>query len=152
MKGALFMGKYSVPEEIRKMRPAGTTVKNIKGHYYVYEYTPTSVKVKMPDGTEKWKSKTVTGPCIGQITLTDGFIHNNAKLADSDTTVFEFGCYFLIRELAAKTMDRLKESFNPQEANQIFTVASIFVIEKSLLNSSCVIFKISSTLLISLKL
>ena len=124
------MGKYSVPEEIRKMRPAGTTVKNIKGHYYVYEYTPTSVKVKMPDGTEKWKSKTVTGPCIGQITLTDGFIHNNAKLADSDTTVFEFGCYFLIRELAAKTMDRLKESFNPQEANQIFTVASIFVVEK----------------------
>lgn len=31
------MGNYTVPEEIRKMRPLGTTVKNIKGHYYVYE-------------------------------------------------------------------------------------------------------------------
>ena len=124
------MGKYSVPEEIRKMRPTGTTVKNIKGRYYVYEYTPTSVKVELPDGTAKWKSKIVTGPCIGQITLADGFIRNDAKLADSDTTVFEFGCYFLIKELAAKTMDRLKEFFNPQEANQIFTIASIFVVEK----------------------
>ena len=39
------MGNYAVPEEIRKMRPAGTTVKNIKGHFYVYEYTPTSVNL-----------------------------------------------------------------------------------------------------------
>ena len=28
------MGKYSVPEEIRAMKPRGTCVKNIKGHYY----------------------------------------------------------------------------------------------------------------------
>ena len=52
------MGNYTVPEEIRKMRPAGTTVKNIKGHFYVYEYTPTSVKIKAEDGTVNWKSKT----------------------------------------------------------------------------------------------
>ena len=66
VKGAIFMGNYAVPDEIRNMRPAGTTVKNIKGHYYVYEYTPTSIKLELPDGTIKWKSKTITGACIGQ--------------------------------------------------------------------------------------
>ncbi len=124
------MGKYSVPEEIRKMRPAGTTVKNIKGHYYVYEYTSTSVKVELPDGTSRWKSKSVSGACIGQITAKEGFIHNDSKLSDTEATVLEFGCYFLIREYATETMERLKEYFNPMEANQIFTVASIFVAEK----------------------
>ena len=45
------MGNYSVPEEIRKMRPQGTMVKKVKNRYYVYEYTSTSVKTEMPDGT-----------------------------------------------------------------------------------------------------
>jgi hypothetical protein len=29
---------YSVPEKIRKLKPKGSMVKNIKGHYYVYEF------------------------------------------------------------------------------------------------------------------
>ena len=33
------MGKYSVPESIRQMKPKGTMVKCISGHYYVYEYS-----------------------------------------------------------------------------------------------------------------
>ena len=33
------MGKYSVPESIRLLKPKGTMVKNISGHYYVYEYS-----------------------------------------------------------------------------------------------------------------
>ena len=142
------MGNYAVPDEIRKMRPTGTTVKNIKGHYYVYEYTPTSIKTELPDGTVKWKSKTITGACIGQITLEDGFIRNGGKLSDTDTTVFDFGCYFLIREFAVDTMDHLKDHFNYKEANQIFSVASIFVAEKfqhmkriSEIHSTCVLSK-----------
>ena len=124
------MGNYAVPEEIRKMRPAGTTVKNIKGHFYVYEYTPTSVKIKAEDGTVNWKSKTKSGPCIGYITLEDGFVRNAGKIGNSSITVFEYGAYFLIRELAVETMRQLKDCFNAKEANQIFTVASIFVAEK----------------------
>ena len=77
--GAKDMGKYSVPEEIRKMRPQGTTVKNIKGHYYVYEYTSTRVKRTMPDGTFKWQTQSKTGPCIGHITLAEGFVPNGRK-------------------------------------------------------------------------
>ena len=113
------MGNYAVPEEIRKMRPAGTTVKNIKGHFYVYEYTPTSVKIKAEDGTVNWKSKTKSGPCIGYITLEDGFVRNAGKLGNSSITVFEYGAYFLIRELAVETMRQLKDCFNAKEANQI---------------------------------
>lgn len=124
------MGNYTVPEEIRKMRPLGTTVKNIKGHYYVYEYTPTSQKVELPDGTTKWKSKTTIGACIGQITYSDGFIHNGGKLSDTETTVFEFGRYFLIREFSGETLSLLKEFFSLKEARQIYTVASIFVAER----------------------
>ncbi|MBR1711735.1 MAG: hypothetical protein IJ719_23420 [Clostridia bacterium] len=33
------MSKYSVPESIRQMKPKGTMVKCISGHYYVYEYS-----------------------------------------------------------------------------------------------------------------
>jgi len=129
-KGDILMGNYAVPEEIRKMRPMGTTVKNIKGHFYVYEYTPTSIKIEAEDGTVIWKSKTKSGPCIGYITLEEGFVRNAGKLGDSSITVFEFGNYFLIKELAVETMNQLKDCFNVKEANQIFTVASIFVVEK----------------------
>lgn len=124
------MGNYAVPKEIRDMRPAGTTVKKIKGHYYVYEYTPTSKKVELPDGKTKWKSKTTIGGCIGQITYEDGFIGNGGRLSDTETTVFEFGCYFLVKEFAVNTLALLKRFFNAKEANQIFTVASIFVVEQ----------------------
>ena len=124
------MGKYSVPEEIRKMRPSGTMVKNIKGHFYVYEYSSTSVKTEMPDGTYGWKTQSSTGPCIGQITYEDGFIRNGSQMGDTEITVFEFGCYFLLRDYAADTMGLLKEHFDPREANQIFSVAAIFVAER----------------------
>ena len=32
------MGKYSVPDYIRELKPKGTMVKCISGHYYVYQY------------------------------------------------------------------------------------------------------------------
>ena len=124
------MGNYSVPEDIRKMRPTGTTVKNIKGHYYVYEYTPTSEKIVLPDGSTKWKSKTKIGACLGQITPADGFVSNGGKISDTETTIFEFGCYFLIKEFAGDTLGLLKSFFNTKEANQIFTIAAIFVAER----------------------
>lgn len=124
------MGDYAVPKEIREKRPAGTTVKNVKGHFYVYEYKPTSIKVLNEDGSYSWKSKTVMGSCIGYITLSEGFVRNTGKLGDSDVTVFEYGRYFLIREFAQDTKNHLNKHFNGKEATQIFTVASIFVVER----------------------
>lgn len=123
------MSQYSVPEEIRKMRPQGTMVKNVKGHYYVYEYSSTSVKTEMPDGTFKWKTQSKIGACIGQITLAEGFVRNGTRMSDTKATVLEFGGYFLIKEYASETYKLLTSKFDQREANQIFTVASIFVVE-----------------------
>ncbi|MBQ9009500.1 MAG: hypothetical protein IJ088_09250 [Clostridia bacterium] len=123
------MGKYSVPEEIRKLRPRGTTVKKVKGHYYVYEYSSTSTKQEMSDGSFEWKTVNKMGPCIGQITLEDGFVRNGRELTETDLSVFEYGDYFLIRECAAETRRLLAEKFSEEEANQIFSVASIFLAE-----------------------
>lgn len=124
------MGDYSVPKEIRMLKPAGTTVKNIKGRFYVYEYKSTSVKIQLKDGSWKWKSKNEIGPCIGQITYTEGFVRNNNKMFDTGATVLEYGKYLFIKTYAAKTLNTLKNSFNTNEANQIFVVASIFVAER----------------------
>ena len=52
------MGKYSVPESIRQMKPKGTMVKCISGHYYVYEYST----VTGADG----KRHTEMGKAIGK--------------------------------------------------------------------------------------
>ena len=45
-------GLYAVPENIRKMKPRGTMVKKIKGHYYVY-----GMKCIKDEKTGKWKTK-----------------------------------------------------------------------------------------------
>lgn len=52
------MGKYSVPESIRRLKPKGTMVKAINGHYYVYEYQSV---------VEDGKRKTRMGRCVGKI-------------------------------------------------------------------------------------
>lgn len=50
------MGKYSVPESIRKLKPKGTMVKAISGHYYMSILT---IQVKMGNAILKWESLSV---------------------------------------------------------------------------------------------
>jgi len=123
------MGDYSVPQHIRNQRPSGTMVKKQKGHYYVYEYTSTSVKVTLEDGTGKWKTMMKMGPCVGQITESDGFIPNNTSLRSGEQTVLEYGEYFFIKQFSEPTFELLKEVFNADDAAQIYAVACIFVAE-----------------------
>ena len=47
-------GLYAVPENIRKMKPRGTMVKKIKGHYYVYR-----MQHIKDEKTGKWKIKSL---------------------------------------------------------------------------------------------
>lgn len=61
------MGKYSVPEHIRAMKPRGTMVKAIGGRYYVYEYRSV---------TEDGRRKTRMGRCIGKIEEGAGYVPN----------------------------------------------------------------------------
>ena len=123
------MSAYSVPKAILDMKPENTTVKVVKGHYYVYNSSSTSVKVQRADGTFQWKTKTTSGPCIGKITLEDGFIPNNNHLSQSEITVFEYGPYAFIRKVSSDILKKLKSFFNADDANQIFVCACITVVE-----------------------
>ena len=67
LRGGL-VGKYSVPEHIRAMKPKGTMVKAIGGRYYVYEY-----ETVVEDG----RRKTRMGSCIGKIKEGIGFVPNS---------------------------------------------------------------------------
>ena len=82
------MGNYSVPESIRKMKPAGTMVKNISGYYYVYEYK-TIVD-------ENGNRKTAMGKNIGSIKPEKGFIPNDNYARDVEMTSLEFGQYAVV--------------------------------------------------------
>ena len=122
------MGKYSVPAEVRALkRPDGTKVKNIGGHYYVYESSSKRVKEPGPDGSWISKVKTTSGKCIGRITLQDGFIPNDTRLADDEITVFGYGDYALAMS-GGGTLRELKKKFNAGDANQIYVVAVITVV------------------------
>lgn len=110
------MGKYSVPEEIRKFKPKGTMVKVINGKYYVYEQT--NVKI---DG--KWKIK--MGKMIGSISIDLGFVPNNNFSNSQMITTLDFGEYFLSYHLSKNILDKLKLVFNVKEALSIYNIALI---------------------------
>ena len=108
------MGKYSVPEEIRKMKPKGTMVKVINGKYYVYEHS----FVKVDD---KWKTK--MGKLVGSISLDLGFVPNQNYSKNEMLTSMNFGEYFITYKLSLNVLDKLLEVFNTKEAYQIYLLS-----------------------------
>ena len=111
------MGKYSVPESIRQMKPKGTMVKCISGHYYVYEYST----VTGADG----KRHTEMGKAIGSIREGIGFIPNSNFVCDTEITSLEFGEYAVTLANSGDTLALLRECFNPEDAVRIYSVAVI---------------------------
>ena len=115
-----FVGNYSVPESIRRMKPPGTMVKNISGYYYVYEYKTTT------DGNGK--RKTVMGKSIGTIKPDKGFIPNDNYARDVEMTSLEFGQYAVVIANSKNTLKLLEEFFNPIDASRIYCTAAIHFI------------------------
>ena len=115
------MGKYSVPESIRQMKPKGTMVKNISGHYYVYEYR----SVTGADG----KRHTEMGKAIGAIREGIGFIPNDSFACDTEITSLDFGEYAITLANSTRTLALLRECFNPEDAARIYTVGVIHFIQ-----------------------
>lgn len=109
------MSSYSVPENIRALKPKGTMVKVIHGKYYVYEY----FHVKEND---KWKTK--MGKLIGSIDPTLGYVPNDSIVKDEITTV-DFGEYFLSYSLSKNVLDDLKQVFNTKDAYTIYFLSLI---------------------------
>ena len=115
------MGKYSVPESIRKMKPAGTMVKRIANNYYVYEYT----MVRDEDG----KRKTKMGKAIGSIKEGIGFVPNSGFACDSEISTLDFGEYAITIANTAEVLNMLKVCFNPEDAVTIYLIAMIHFIQ-----------------------
>jgi len=116
------MGNYSVPEDVRKMKPVGSIIKVVKGNYYVY----TNSRHK---DTESGKWKTDSGKFLGKIIPGLGFVPKESKLNSNTITCFEYGQYLLASKLAKDDFEKLKELFTIEESFQLFALACIFVFE-----------------------
>ena len=116
------MGKYSVPEEIRSLKPKGTIVKKIKNNYYVYSHS------QMKDGkTGRWK--TAPGSLLGKIVPGVGYCPNTGSTDHVDRmTCFDYGEYLLAFGLAKDEYGLLLRVFNPDEAMVIFFLATLYSI------------------------
>ena len=112
------MGAYSVPESIRRLKPKGTMVKNISGHYYEYS--------NFTD--ENGKHHTKMGRAIGSIKEGICFIPNRTFACDSEISILDFGEYAITLANSAKVLDLLKECFNPEDVVTIYVVAMIHFI------------------------
>lgn len=115
------MGAYSVPESIRKMKPRGTMIKNISNRYYVYEFSNYT--------SEDGKRHTKMGKLIGTIKEGIGFIPNDTFAKETEITTLEFGEYAITLANSEKTLQLLKNSFNPQDAVVIYVVSLIHFIQ-----------------------
>ena len=115
------MGKYSVPESIRQQKPKGTMVKNISGHYYVYEYS------NYTDSNGRRRTK--MGKAIGAIKEGLGFVPNTTFASDSEISSLDFGEYAVSIANSGKTRSLLWECFNPEDAARIYGLALIHFIQ-----------------------
>jgi hypothetical protein len=110
---------YSVPQEIRALKPVGTMVKVIRGNYYVYEFQ----NVKVDGG---WRTK--MGNMIGKITLEDGYVKNEAILSTHEFTTKDYGQYALAVANTTETFKTIRKVFCPDDARKIYVISLIHLI------------------------
>lgn len=115
------MGSYSVPPEIRAMKPKGTMVKKIPGGYYVYEYRM--------ERREDGRRRTVMGRCVGKITLAEGFVPNGGTLRDERVTCLDFGEWAIALENSRGTRALLRRFLDEGDADRIYVAALVFFVQ-----------------------
>ena len=113
------MGAYSVPEHIRAMKPRGTMVKAISGHYYVYEYRSV---------TEGGRRRTRMGRCVGKIEEGRGYVPNSGRASGSEITTLEFGDWAVALSASAPVRGLLGEHFHADDADRIWALACMFCV------------------------
>lgn len=117
------MGNYSVPEEIRALKPKGTIVKKIKDNYYVYSHSQVKDEV-----SNKWK--TTSGTLLGKIIPGVGFCPKESKIDSiNKITCFNYGEYLLTCELAKDEFKLLTKIFNLDEAIVIFFISCVYALK-----------------------
>ena len=112
-----------IPDEIKAKKPndyGAVEIRNISGHYYVYE-------ISSRWDPQKQKARKVTGKAVGKITLNDGFIPNAygvRKITPLHPIVKNYGVYEILRQLSGNLTDRLKENF-PDIYREISVIAML---------------------------
>lgn len=92
--------------EIRSLKLKGTSVRLVRGNYYVYTYS------HMKD-LETWKWNTVTGKLIGRIIARLDFYTNDDGAKSETVTSFDYGEYLLAGLNAMDDYSLIKELINP---------------------------------------
>lgn len=110
------MGAYSVPAEIRAMKPRGTMVKKIGGRYYAYEYRSI---------TRDGKRKTEMGPCVGSITEGLGYVPNGTRAREGEVTTIEYGQYAVAMACSGGTLALLNGHLGARDAAQVWSLAVV---------------------------
>ena len=123
-------GKYTVPDEIRALRPTNlelpTTVKNVKGHFYVY------FRIRVPDPNRPGKLKNASGKCIGKI---EGgkFIPSQGRGSEDlrymDVEMKDYGEYAIALKCSEDVLEQLEGTFGTEDARRIYAIAIIWFID-----------------------
>ncbi|MDO4539337.1 MAG: transposase [Coriobacteriales bacterium] len=103
------------------MRPKGTTVKAISGHYYVYEQD----SVKGEDG--KWRTR--SGRCVGKIDPERGFVPNSSSVRRQEWRTLEFGQWAVADDLSRETYALIREFLDAEDADRVYVTALCHFVE-----------------------
>ena len=120
-------GKYTVPEEVKALKPAGIdcTVKLINKCFYVY-----SLKC-VPDSKRPGKLKKTSDVIIGKI---EGgkYIPNEEEkqpLSRLDITTKDYGEYAIALACSQDVLCRLETVFTLEESRQIYALGIVYFVE-----------------------
>ncbi len=100
-------------------------VKKQGNKYYAYQRSSTKVKVAQEDGTYKWKTLDKMGPCLGSITLENGFIPNAVSESEEAITVLDYGNYAFSKIHSSEVFQELDLLFRGKMAIKIYVAALI---------------------------
>lgn len=121
-------GDYSVPAEIRALRPAGVDciVKKISGHYYVYG------RKKVDDPKRPGRTKWVSDGIIGKI---EGgrYVPNESDATEEEEhdglEVKDYGAYAMLVSLTGRVRPLLTEALGWECGTQVFAQALCWEVE-----------------------
>jgi len=115
--------KISYPDWVTKHKQKGTSIFCINNKYYLY-------KVKSVWNKDKGRAQKITEKYLGRITE-QGFVEPKKAInINSPVSVKEYGAVKAVTTLGEDILAKLRETF-PHEADRLFTLASLRVIDPS---------------------
>ena len=111
------------PEWVTKHKQKGTNISHINGKYYLYAVTSTWNK-------DKKRAQKITKQYLGRITE-QGLTPPKTKPPKLQTppTIKEYGATHTLNTIGQDILTQLKKSFTENQAQQIFTIATLRVIQ-----------------------